>query len=302
MIKYIQFVKEIKKGVEMMTTLNLHKRILCSFVAVLLLLTVFCGLSINARAEVLYPHISADSYEKYLEITEMAGFESHFIRYEQIKALGQFVTFVGPAYDPEFYSKLQRFYGEDLCYRVVDNNGFQLQLSIYKSHTTDYEDYIKKNTISMPVWMKDMRKLDSEKTGYVERGPLFYDYRKGKLTRIVFFLGDRILEISYNPYIDGYIPLYDYPMDGKDTIVSRLLSSNYLVALSAYYELIQDIPLQKGETKWNRMQYKVFAFAEGTVVVTAVAAPCIWLWLRHKKKRNAATMPPESPESTPSTI
>lgn len=279
---------------------SVFSRCICSVLCVILLLICSFSLSfVDTWATVAYPNFSTGDYEEYLKITEMPDFLDYFVRYEHIRSLGSFDYFIGPQYY-DSNSPGESFCETDLEYIVMDKNGFQLWLNIREIPGAKYSGEI----ITMPLFLKDMRELDSAKTGAIMRGPLHYRYYNGKLAQISWCQGDMVFTLAYNPrrgMNDPEILLADYPMDGKDTIVSRLLSSNYLVALSAYYELIEDIPLQPGETKWSRMQYKVFAFAEGTVVVAAVAAPCIWLWLRHKKKRNAATMPPDATESTPST-
>ena len=291
----------------MMTTFNLHKRILCVLLAILLFISAFSSLPINAWGSYLPTGRSAINYEEYLEITEMSTFEDHFIRYEQIRVLGEFVAFLVET-SPHSNSLGDRILREYLEYIVEDKNAFKLELSIRAMSNTYLRDKLKSKRISMPFGMKDMRKLDTETAVVIQRGPLFYYYGpEGDLGSIQWFLGDVAFAfvanqstfIRHNVTIlecDPNLSLADYPTDGEETICSRLLSANYLVALSAYYELLKDIPLQKGETGWSRMKYIVFAFAEGFAVVAAVTAPCIWLWLRSKRKRNA-TVPPESPES-----
>lgn len=276
----------------MMTELYFHKRILFILITVLLLFSFLGFLSINVLA-LETPNVSADSYEEYLEITEMPAFTDHLIRYEQIKALGAFGMFVGPHY-PYSYPVNRPvgdiFLDETLYYIVVDQNSFELALYIGELTTTVPKERVEKEAISMPSGLHDMRHLNSDETGYIVRGPLIYRYSKGELTGVQWFMGDRCFHLFPNPYKsstlkgDADIKLATYPTDRENTICNRLLSRNYLVALSAYYTLIRDIPLQSGETWFSRIQYILLPVL-GFILLIAACITAIWLILHIRRKQ-----------------
>ena len=263
---------------------RLFRCAICFIVSMILILATLYVSTVPAQGYSAPIQNREEDYDRYLEIIEELDLPESFVHYKHIRALGTFSAFIWPNGNID-----------EIRYELVDENGYSLVLLILFRTRADNI-----NRLDMSLCDKNMRTLKEAKSGQVARGPLQYVYNNGKLVTVYWNLGETAIVLTGNGHEGAFWS--EYPMNGKETICNQLLSSNYLVALSAYYELIEDIPLQPGETKWNRMKYKVFAFAEGTVVVTAVAAPCIWLWLRHKKKRNAATMPPESPESTPSTI
>ena len=91
--------------------------------------------------------------------------------------------------------------------------------------------------------MVNMLRLETTDTGWITCGKIKYFYLHGKLETIIFNVGD--IEFSLK-YISG---IKDYPEDGANTFLKKLLSTNERES-SAAVEKFSLVILCRGIGKW----------------------------------------------------
>ena len=163
------------------------------------------------------------SLDEYHEFIKTAHLPSNFIRYECISILGNFLQVIFDSW--EDYSTAH--------YLLTDENNYWISLLIRPASKNTYDHPIVSN-VSLEE-CKDMQKLTNGPYDHnfkIYRAGLYYHYgRDGSLMRITWQEGKNIILLS------GASLLIDYPMDGKETIVSRLLSIDENVSKAAFEEL-----------------------------------------------------------------
>ena len=253
---------------------HIIRRIVCSVFAMLIFVSFLQITPVNALMEYI---TSIGNYEEYLQYLEEIDDDAHFMYYDYIKEIGEFQLFYASSSadmgSPHHYF---HFYQ----YEILDENQYPLEIIIGNRS----ENIPKSRTVLFPL--RDMQTANKYLDGRIQRGPLLYIYKHDKLSSIGLHIGDTVLYINVSS--DSF-SLRDYPMDGERTIVRRLLSRNYFVALAAYYELIWDIPLQPGETWLGRMQYILWPIL-GFILLIAACITAIWL-IRHIRRKKRAMFP-----------
>ncbi len=227
----------------------------------IVLLLIACA---NSTLALRVSHPTANSYEEYLEEIKKLDVPDFYVRYEHIRVLGDFVLFSGDS---------QSYY---VHYKIIDRNGFEGSFDVKpKSFLKDNRTYL-----VMPDNLADMLSLPTNESGTIRRGPLHYQYTNGKLTSILWIAGN--VEFS----LSGYRSLDNYPMDKEETILSRLLSPDREIALTAYRELMSGIPLQPGESIFNRAPYRTIAISTAVLLVVCGAVACVWIERRRRRMRH----------------
>lgn len=244
------------------------KRILSIMLIILIAFLLIPSVHVYAHVEEF--GVGTSDYEEYRRFMEEWEVDSRFVRYETFQALGAFKNFVSSDGAEGHQTPF------DYLYDVVDENGYPLIITFDRQKQNAYRQ--ERRTVLSTA--KDMLTVNSTESFEIVRGPLHYRYGYGELAYICWVLGDVRIELRQDPSID----MPDYPMDGENTIYRRLLSRNYLVALAAYYELIWDMPLQPGETRFSRIQYIIWPVVVLILLIAAcIATICIFRRIRRKK-------------------
>ena len=256
---------------------DFYRRILCVLLTGFLLIAGLRTLAQNAHGS-FNPAITAISnYENYLKITEQLDLPHYYVLYEHIQVLGDYQYYAGPQQllqDGGWL--LHKYYAE---YGITDKNDQLVTLYMMQKNLMAP----KENHLLTPLFTADMQALNTEKSGTVIRGPLRYIYESGKLAMIRWRLGD----------VDFFLSIpQDYPMDAEETVCSRLLSKNYLTALSAYHDLIRNIPKQPGEPVFTRILPNL-CFAASVILLLAFPVVVYVLSKRCKKRRKPAIQTPQ---------
>ena len=247
------------------------KRLFSFFLIALMVASFLAMPSVHVYAHVEEFGVGTSDYEEYRRFMEEWEVDSRFVRYETFQALGAFKNFVSSDGAEGHQTPF------DYLYDVVDENGYPLIITFDRQKQNAYRQ--ERRTVLSTA--KDMLTVNSTESFEIVRGPLHYRYGYGELAYICWVLGDVRIELRQDPSID----MPDYPMDGENTIYRRLLSRNYLVALAAYYELIWDMPLQPGETRFSRIQYIIWPVVVLILLIAAcIATICIFRRIRRKKR------------------
>ena len=235
-----------------------------------------------------------DSYVEFERLIKENNPKYGFIEYEDIHILGEFRKYICSgnlggqviSYGGGIYTNIldtKRFVDQfifqyfDATYILEDKNQIQIDLYMHDSTNSVCDCWYPKrgNLLSIqPEDIEDMRFLGTEDTGYIQRGPLAYQYIEGKLNDIIFQLGETCFHISGN--------LKNYPMNGKKTVISQMLSADDAIAHRAYRKLIRHIPAQVG-------YYKPL-IVQGVAALGMVICVCIGIVVivKYIKKRKTA--------------
>lgn len=254
------------------------RRSISLMLAGLILFGVGTSLFIDTAATAIYLQPDLSDYDDYQAFIDKWSPPDYIVRYSYIRELGAYRDCWLPQTTPPGF-----FPGNNFKYRLEDANDRAILLIV-----RDTESKVRYEQLPARLAGKDMRTLKTEDTGVIQRGPLTYCYNQGKLDDIWWTLGSTQLTICMDYYQDSSVSLSDYPLDGEDTIVSRLLSGNYLTALFAYYDMVGDIPLQPEETAMARMQHILPVVL--VPVVIAVASATVYILLRRRKRKLAANL------------
>ena len=235
-----------------------------------------------------------DSYEEFERLIKENNPKYGFIEYEDIHILGEFRKYICSgnlggqviSYGGGIYTNIldtKRFVDQfifqyfDATYILEDKNQIQIDLYMHDSTNSVCDCWYPKrgNLLSIqPEDIEDMRFLGTEDTGYIQRGPLAYQYIEGKLNDIIFQLGETCFHISGN--------LKNYPLNGEKTVISQMLSADDAIAQRAYRKLIRHIPAQVG-------YYKPL-IVQGVAALGMVICVCIGIVVvvKYIKKRKTA--------------
>lgn len=175
------------------------KKIFCLFILTLFVLinmsscqklengNIFKGIQDNDNSisgdEPLLGFYDISSYEKFIVQTDLP---EDFVRYDNIKALGEFkgIVFLCDTEDGDF-----SYY----MYSLIDKNAGEFTLYVDKKPF--YESEHTKNVIT-EVDKSDMRSLDTEISGTYQQDNLRYVFISGKLISIEWKSGDWYYTIS----------------------------------------------------------------------------------------------------------
>ena len=163
------------------------------------------------------------SLDEYHEFIKTAHLPSNFILYECISILGNFRCVIFDSWKDYSWAS----------YKLTDENNYEVFITICLASENRYDDA---SVIDVSLeGCKDMRKLTNgpyEDNFRIHRAGLYYYYgRSGSLMGIIWQEGKNSILLDGASYLD------DYPMDGKETIVSRLLSIDENVSKAAFEEL-----------------------------------------------------------------
>jgi hypothetical protein len=129
-----------------------------------------------------------------------------FMTYEELSFLGSFKAFICPPFASA--KELTQY-----IYDFKDSNGYDIAIDIRPIKNT-----ISTDNILMLDDVKDYRYLSSDERGIFTTNGLTYQYLKGELSCIEFKYNDMQFVISGNGMLS------DYPVNGEDTFMSKLLS------------------------------------------------------------------------------
>ena len=167
--------------------------------------------------------LTKENYSLYLSFLNSNNVPKDFITYDQISDIGIFSHFVCLSNaDLGDYSHY--------VYFVKDNNDFNLSVYVER-----IEDIISTENVLMNENPLDYRNISTEEKGVIIANGVKYVYVKGQLFSIDIQYAN--LKIT----LDGN--LMDYPTNGADTFMSRLLSP--ATAKAAAAELVASIQTAK---------------------------------------------------------
>ena len=265
-----------------------------SFVsAILITATAMLVIPVSVQATNYAVEI-VDSYVEFERLIKENDPKYGFIEYEDIQILGEFRKYICSgnlggqviSYGGGMYTNIldtKRFVDQFIfqyfgaTYILEDKNQIQIDLYMHDSTNSVCDCWYPKrgNLLSIqPKDIEDMRFLGTEDTGYIQRGPLAYQYIEGKLNDIIFQLGETCFHISGN--------LKNYPLNGEKTVISQMLSADDAIAQRAYRKLIRHIPAQVG-------YYKPL-IVQGVAALGMVICVCIGIVVivKYIKKRKTA--------------
>ncbi len=138
----------------------------------------------------------------------------NFVTYEMIKKLGSFVA----------YEETEAVYVSYIMftYVVKDTNDCQLLLDM---RYQDFKEFPPEEFLDLNL-NGDMRTLETRDSGYYCIGNIVYRYNAGRLSSISWMHNGVQFWLSPSRRPE----LCDYPLDGEDTIASRLLNSETAAA------------------------------------------------------------------------
>ncbi len=141
-----------------------------------------------------------------------------FVSYDRIKKLGSFYSYM--IFSPSYQVSV---------YYVTDANAGILELNL--SEPFDENDGFPFDELTDLTINGDMRSLESPQTGFYYLENLMYRYVDGRLVCIYWVHNDVRYGLCYFP-AESTAPMdfTSYPIDGEDTIASRLLNSETAAA------------------------------------------------------------------------
>ena len=159
--------------------------------------------------------LTKENYSLYLSFLNSNNVPKDFITYDQISDIGIFSHFVCLSNaDLGDYSHY--------VYFVKDNNDFNLSVYVER-----IEDIISTENVLMNENPLDYRNISTEEKGVIIANGVKYVYVKGQLFSIDIQYG------NFKITLDGN--LMDYPANGADTFMSRLLSPSTAKAAAAEF-------------------------------------------------------------------
>ena len=152
--------------------------------------------------------VTIEDYDEYISFITSMGMPDSFITYDELSFLGNFKMFICPPFASA--KELTQY-----IYDFKDSNGYDVVIAIQP-----VRNQISTENILMLNNVTDYRKLSSEEKGVATINGLTYRYVKGKLLTIEFVYEDMQFVISGNSVLS------DYPVNGEDTFMSKLLSAD----------------------------------------------------------------------------
>lgn len=179
-------------------------------------------------SEILSLHIeNYDEYEKFIYENKLpenyffydesyektwngnGGLPNNFVTYDEISHIGAFDSFI-------YLSNVISGDNSRYMYTLIDENGYNVSITF---KLDDDETYATEN-ILINENINDFRNLSSEISGSIFIDDVKYTYVKGKLISIKNVYEDMTVTIT------GASVLSDYPIDGEETFMGRLLDPN----------------------------------------------------------------------------
>ena len=152
--------------------------------------------------------VTIEDYYEYISFITSMGMPDSFITYDELSFLGSFKAFICPPFASA--KELTQY-----IYDFKDSNGYDIAIDIRPIKNT-----VSTDNILMLDDVKDYRYLSSDERGIFTTNGLTYRYLKGELSCIEFKYNDMQFVISGNGMLS------DYPVNGEDTFMSKLLSAD----------------------------------------------------------------------------
>ena len=152
--------------------------------------------------------VTIEDYDEYISFITSMGMPVSFVTYDELSFLGSFKAFICPPFASA--KELTQY-----IYDFKDSNGYDIAIDIRPIKNT-----ISTDNILMLDDVKDYRYLSSDERGIFTTNGLTYQYLKGELSCIEFKYNDMQFVITGNSVLS------DYPINGDDTFMSKLLSAD----------------------------------------------------------------------------
>ena len=152
--------------------------------------------------------VTIEDYDEYISFITSMGMPDSFITYDELSFLGNFKMFICPPFASA--KELTQY-----IYDFKDSNGYDIAIDIRPIKNT-----VSTDNILMLDDVKDYRYLSSDERGIFTTNGLTYRYLKGELSCIEFKYNDMQFVISGNGMLS------DYPVNGVNTFMSKLLSAD----------------------------------------------------------------------------
>ena len=217
-----------------------------------------------------------EDYNAYASQENLATYSQNFIYASALKCLGEFSLYY---YEPIYWQN-------EYEYHLTDVNSVTLRFEISENQSSVYTDQERPVRDALPENMVDMTQTDPTVGAfYYNRNGLQYCYSKtGMLANIQWVDNNIRFQLDWSPH--------NYPMDGEDTIVKRLLSLDDAVAMDAWDELKTYIR----ENNKKPIDWKPIMLGTGAAVVVVGVGATVWVIVHKKRKRAAAEQSSAVPE------
>ena len=167
--------------------------------------------------------VTIDNYDEYLSFVKSNDMPDDFITYDIFSDFGKFQTFICEPFTTGDECK-------EYIYVVEDDNGYSVMFSIELAE----KELVTENYIFMSDNISDYRFVEYDNVVHSIVNDLKYSYARGKLFAITALFGNIkiVMTISGGRF-------ENYPINGADTFISRLLSP--ATAKAAAAELVASI-------------------------------------------------------------
>ena len=152
--------------------------------------------------------VTIEDYDEYISFITSMGMPVSFVTYDELSFLGSFKAFICPPFASA--KELTQY-----IYDFKDSNGYDVAIAIQPMN-----NQISTENILMLNNVTDYRKLSSEEKGVATINGFTYCYVKGNLLSIKFVYENMQFVITGNSVLS------DYPINGDDTFMSKLLSAD----------------------------------------------------------------------------
>ena len=152
--------------------------------------------------------VTIEDYDEYISFITSMGMPDSFVTYDELSFLGSFKAFICPPFASA--KELTQY-----IYDFKDSNGYDVAIAIQPMN-----NQISTENILMLNNVTDYRKLSSEEKGVATINGFTYCYVKGNLLSIKFVYENMQFVITGNSVLS------DYPINGDDTFMSKLLSAD----------------------------------------------------------------------------
>lgn len=162
----------------------------------------------------IFTIVDYSEYEEFLS-THAQLLPSNFITYDQISFLGEFSHFIGHNFYSDNYSKYN--------YNITDENGYKLVLTIQHLDLNDNFNFNTWNAVLDTTALggiENLRNINNTENCYTTIDNVNYFYTQGRLSHINWIENDILYTLSGTGMFDNY------PIDGKKTLVTQLLTKS----------------------------------------------------------------------------
>ena len=178
----------------------------------------------NEYEDFIYKNKLPENYSFYDETykktcAENKGLPENFITYDKISHMGEFESFI-------YLSNVISGDNSTYMYSLMDENGYNVNIRFKLNE----EGFSEAENILITENIDDFRMVTSEIACCTFVDNVKYTYASGKLLSIKMVYENVTITITGNSVLS------DYPVDGTDTFISRLLSPNTASEALAQFE------------------------------------------------------------------